>query len=140
MKNDEQMYLQLKILKQKTIEWVEMYYELLLKLANNLHTPITNILMIMFISRLPSYLCIITIGMKMVTLQQHKDLALLCEEGILEFEIQSFLLIFQVSKTIRVTITLIVARKPNMYCINCHCTHPMWRCVKIRTKNNQLWL
>jgi hypothetical protein len=139
MKNDE-VYLQLKILKQKSIEWVEVYYELLLKLVNNLHTPTTNILMTMFRSKLQSYLCIITIGMKMVTLQQHKDLALLCEEGILEFEAQSFLLIFQVSKTIGVTIILIVARKPNMYCINCHCTHPMWRCVKIRRNNNQLWL
>jgi hypothetical protein len=42
MQNDEQVYIQLKNLKQESIERIEVYYERLLKLVNNLKTSITD--------------------------------------------------------------------------------------------------
>jgi hypothetical protein len=56
-------------MKQEKNERVEVYYERLLKLANNLqHRTIDSFLNIVFRSKLQSYLCVATIGMKKKTL------------------------------------------------------------------------
>jgi hypothetical protein len=70
-------------MKQEKNERMEVYYERLLKLANSLqHKTIDNFLTIVFIFGLQPYLLLATIGMKRKTLQQHKEVALVCEEGI----------------------------------------------------------
>ncbi len=62
------------------------YYERLLKLANSLqHKTIHSFLSILFESGLQSYLCVLT-SMKRETLQRHKEVALVYEEGIFEVE------------------------------------------------------
>jgi hypothetical protein len=57
-------------MKQENNEKVEVYYERVLKLANNLQHKTTNgFLIIVFKSRLQPYLHVPTIGMKKKTLQ-----------------------------------------------------------------------
>jgi hypothetical protein len=69
-------------MKHENNERVEIYYEILLKLANCLqHNTTNNFLAIVFRSRLQPYLRVITC-MKRETLQQHKETTLVCEEGI----------------------------------------------------------
>jgi hypothetical protein len=66
---------------------MEVYYERSLKLANNLQHKTTNsFLIIVFRFGLQPYLCLVIKGMKRETLQQHKEVALVCEEGISEVE------------------------------------------------------
>ncbi len=63
---------------------MEVYYEILLKLANNLQHNIRNsLLTIVFRTRLQPYLHVTT-SMKRKTLQQYKEAILVCEEGIFE--------------------------------------------------------
>ncbi len=70
VQNDEQVYLQLKNMKQEKNERVEVYYEILLKLANSLqHKTKNSFLTIIFRSGLQPYLHVATIGMKRKTLQ-----------------------------------------------------------------------
>jgi hypothetical protein len=70
IQNDEQVYLQLKNMKQEKNERVEVYYERLLKLANSLQHRTTNsFLIIVFRSGLQPYLCVTTTNMKKETLQ-----------------------------------------------------------------------
>jgi hypothetical protein len=67
--------------------------------------------------------------MKRATPQQHKELALLCEERISKLAAQSFLLVLQVLRTIVTTIGQTIACKPSMYYTNCHYTnHNMEAC------------
>jgi hypothetical protein len=74
-------------MKQKKNEKVEVYNDRLLKLANNLqHKTIDNFLTIVFRSRLQPYLCVTIIGMKRETLQQDKEIVLVCEERIFEID------------------------------------------------------
>jgi hypothetical protein len=74
-------------MKEEKNERVEVYYERLLKLANSLqHRTIDNFLTTIFRSRLQPYLHVTTIGMKRETLQQHKEVVLVCEERIFEVE------------------------------------------------------
>jgi hypothetical protein len=80
---------------------MEIYYERLLKLANGLQHKTTNsFLTTIFKSRLQPYLCVATIGMKRKTLQQHKEVALVCEKEISKVEAVSNLSIPQSSKKI----------------------------------------
>jgi hypothetical protein len=61
---------------------VDVYYEILLMLANSLqHKTIDNFLTIIFKTRLQPYLCVAIVGMKKKTIQQHKEAALVCEKG-----------------------------------------------------------
>lgn len=70
-------------MKHESIEKVEVYYEKLLKLANSLQTLTTaNSFTIMFQLGLQSYLCIVVARMKWGILQHHKELVLICEQGI----------------------------------------------------------
>jgi len=70
-------------MKQEKNERVEVYYERLLKLANNLqHKTIYSFMTTLFKSGLQPYLCVAIVGMKRKTLQQHKEITLVCEEGI----------------------------------------------------------
>ncbi len=63
--NDEQVYLQLKSMKQEKNEKVEVYYERLLKLTNSLpHMTTYSFLTIIFRFGLQPYLCITTTCMK----------------------------------------------------------------------------
>jgi hypothetical protein len=70
-------------------------------LANSLqHKIIDNFLTFIFRFGLQPYLHVTRARMKRETLQQHKEVALVCEEGIFEVEAISNLLIPQTSKTI----------------------------------------
>jgi hypothetical protein len=57
-----------------------------------------NFLTITFRAGLQSYLRIVTLRMKRSTLQQHKEMVMLCEEGMITAEIRSALLIPQSTK------------------------------------------
>ncbi len=73
---------------------MEVYYERLLKLANSFQHMTTNsFLTIVFRSGLQPYLHVATTCMKRETLQQHKEVALICEKGIFEVEAISNLLV-----------------------------------------------
>ncbi len=101
VQNDEQVYLQLKDLKQEKNERMGVYYERLLKLANSLQHKTTNsFLTIVFNPKLQPYLCVITTCMKRETLQQHKEITLVCEKGIYEVKTISNMLIPHNHKTI----------------------------------------
>jgi len=65
-----------------------------LKLANSLQQNITNnFLTIVFKFRSQPYLCVAIISMKRETLHQHKEVVLVCEEGIFYVEVISNLLV-----------------------------------------------
>jgi hypothetical protein len=73
---------------------VEVYYERLLKLANSLkHKTTHNFLTIVFKSGLQPYQHVATTSMKRKTLQEQKEVALVCEEGIFEVEAINNLLV-----------------------------------------------
>ncbi len=75
--------MELKNMKQEKTKRVEVYYEWIQKLAHSLQIPTTYcFLTIMFRVGLQSYLRIMIVGMKWLTLQQHKDAKMLCEEGM----------------------------------------------------------
>ncbi len=64
------------------IKRVEVYYEWIQKLVHGLQVPTTNSYMnIMFRVALQSYLKIVS-RMKWSTLQHHKEVVMLCEEGM----------------------------------------------------------
>jgi hypothetical protein len=87
---------------------VEVYYERLLKLANNIQHKTTNsFLTNIFKFGLQPYLHVVTKGMKRETLQQHKEATLVCEEGVFEVKAISNLLISQSSK-------IVLAQKPKI--------------------------
>ncbi len=82
MKNDEEVYMQLKNLQQQVSERVEVYYECLLKLANYLQVKTTNVFSTnIFKSSLQWYLRLATIDMMRDTLIKHKEPTLICEES-----------------------------------------------------------
>ncbi len=69
-------------MKQEKNEIVDVYYEILLTLANSLqHKTTNNFLTTIFKTRLQPYLCVATVGMKKETIQQHKEVALVCGKG-----------------------------------------------------------
>jgi hypothetical protein len=69
IQNNEQVYLQLKNMKQANNERMEVYYERLLKLANSFQHKTTNsFLIIIFKFELQPYICVTTIGMKKETM------------------------------------------------------------------------
>jgi hypothetical protein len=60
---------------------VEVYYERLLKLANNLQHKISNsFLTIIFRIGIQPYMCVTIIGMREKTLKQHNEVALVCKK------------------------------------------------------------
>lgn len=72
MKNNEQVYMQLKMFKQDHMEKMEVYYEHLMKLTNNLLKKTTNsILITMFKFDLQPYLRITKIRCKCIK-RNHK--------------------------------------------------------------------
>jgi hypothetical protein len=75
-------------------ERMEVYYERLLKLVNSLqHKSIDSFLTIIFRTGLQPNLHVATRGMKKETLQQHKEVTLVCEKGIFEVEAINNLLV-----------------------------------------------
>jgi hypothetical protein len=65
VQNDEQIYLQFKNMKQEKKERIEIYYDILFKLANSLqHGTINSFLTIVFKSWLQPYLHVSTTSMK----------------------------------------------------------------------------
>jgi hypothetical protein len=47
MKNDEEVYMQLRTFQQQIDEWVEIYYKCLLKFINYLQIKATNVILTM---------------------------------------------------------------------------------------------
>jgi hypothetical protein len=74
-------------MKEEKNDRVEVYYDRLLKLANSLqHRTIDNFLITIFRYRLQPYLHVAIVGMKRETLQQHKEVVLVCEERIMKLK------------------------------------------------------
>jgi hypothetical protein len=74
-------------MKQANNQKVEVYYEKLLKLANSLQHKTTNsFLTIIFRYGLQPYLHVAIASMKRESFQQHKEVALICEEFFSEVE------------------------------------------------------
>ncbi len=68
-------------------------------MAHGLQVPTTyNFLTIVFRVVLQSYFKIVTARMKQSTLQEHKEAAMLCEEGMTIVEVRSALLMPQSTK------------------------------------------
>jgi hypothetical protein len=83
----------LKNIRHGKIKRVEVYYEWIQKLVCGLQTPtINNFLITMFQTRLQSYMRIATTRM-MQTMLQHKEVTLLCKEGMTPTKAQSALLV-----------------------------------------------
>ncbi len=73
---------------------MEVYYERIQKLAHGLQVPTTDkFLTIRFKAGLQSYFRIVNTKTKQLTLQQHKETTMLCEEGMTIVETRSALLI-----------------------------------------------
>ncbi len=73
---------------------MEVYYEILLKLVNSLkHKTTHNFLTIVFKYGLQPYQHVATTSMKKKTLEEQKELALVCEEGIFKVEAINNLLV-----------------------------------------------
>jgi hypothetical protein len=84
--------MELKNMKQEETKRVEVYYERIQKLVHGLQILTTySFLTIVFKAGLQSYLRIVTIGMKRSTLQQHREVVMLCEEGMFIVEARSAL-------------------------------------------------
>jgi hypothetical protein len=84
--------MELKNMKQEEIERVEVYYEQIQKLAHSLQVlTIDNFLITMFRASLQTYLRIATSKDEVVTLQQHKEVGMLCEEGMITTKARSAL-------------------------------------------------
>jgi len=124
-------------MKQEKNERVEVYYERILKLTNNLqYMTINGFLTTIFRSRLQPYLCAIIKGMKKETLQQHKEVVLVCEEGIFEVEAISNLLVPQSNKVVLVQKPYIVTKQIGMYCTNCHRTNHNVETYRVKRKED----
>jgi hypothetical protein len=73
---------------------VKVYYDRIQKLAHSLQVPtIDNFLIDTFKVGLQSYLRIAIVGMKQSTLQQHKEVIMLCEERMIIVKARSALLV-----------------------------------------------
>jgi hypothetical protein len=78
---------------------VEVYHERIQKLVHGLQVPTTyNFLIIVFRTNLQSYLKIVSVGMKLSTLQQNKEAMMLCEERMTIVETRSTLSVPQNTK------------------------------------------
>ncbi len=81
-------------MKQEEAERVEVYYERIQKLAHGLQIlPKDSLLTIVFRVGLQSYLKIVILKMKRSTLQQHKEVVMLCEKNMTTTEVRSALLV-----------------------------------------------
>ncbi len=78
---------------------MEVYHERIQKLVHGLQVPTTyNFLIIVFRTNLQSYLKIVSVGMKLSTLQQNKEAMMLCEERMTIVETRSTLSVPQNTK------------------------------------------
>jgi len=108
---------------------VEIYYERLLKLANNLQHKTTNSFLItIFKSGLQPHLHVIITGMKRETMQ-HKEATLVYEEGFYEVEAINNLLVPHNIKIILCGTNKLIQKsqkiigKIGLYCTNYHKTN-----------------
>ncbi len=98
---------------------MEVYYEQFQKLALGLQIPtIDSFLTTVFKAGLQSYLKIVIAGMKRSTLQQHKEAAMLFEEGITIIEAKSVISIPQNTKQVTPPKTWSNTRKIEKYYTN----------------------
>jgi hypothetical protein len=98
---------------------VEVYYEQIQKLVRGLQLPtMDSFLIIMFRMGLQSYFRIATIVMKRLTFQQHKEVAVLCEERMIVAEARNALLVPQTTKQVTPPKTQRNTRKTNKLCTN----------------------
>jgi len=111
--------MELKNMKHEEIERVEVYYERIQKLAHGLQIPTTNsFLTIVFRVSLQSYFKIAIARMKRSTLQQHKEVVMLCEEGMTTAKARNVLSIPQSTKQAPPPKTQSNTWKTNKYCTN----------------------
>ncbi len=121
------------------VKRVEVYYEILLKLANSLQHKTTNsFLTTVFKFGLQPYLRVAIASMKRKTLQQHKEKALVCEEGISEVEAISSVSVPQSNKTISTQKPQTILEKIRMYCTNCHRTNHNVETCRVKRKENHV--
>jgi hypothetical protein len=82
VKNDGKFYIHLKNFQQQVSEWVEIYYERLLKLANCLQMKVTDVfLTIIFRINSQPHLKLAIVSMIKDTLIKHKEAVVICEES-----------------------------------------------------------
>ncbi len=119
-------------MKQEETEKVEVYYEWIQKLAHGLQIPTTySFPIIMFRTGLQLYLKIATIRMKRLTFQQHKEVMMLCEEGMITVEAKSALLVPHSTKQTTPPKTQGNTWKIDKCCTNCGMTnHNVETCIK----------
>jgi hypothetical protein len=124
-------------MKQEKTERVEVYYERLLKLVDNLqHKTTNNFLTIIFKYGLQPNLHVTIVSTKRKTLQQHKEVVLVCEKGIYEVKVINNLLIPHNSKTISAQKPHTIIEKSRMYCIIYHRTNHNVETYKVKEKEN----
>jgi hypothetical protein len=76
--------------------------------------------------------------MKKETLHQHKEGALVCEEGIFEVKIINNLSVPQSSKAILVQKPQTITKKIGMYCTNCRKTNHNVETCRIKRMENHV--
>ncbi len=76
--------------------------------------------------------------MKKKTLQQHKEITLVCEEGIFEVKAISNILVPQSSKIISAQKPQTILEKIGMYCTNYHKTNHDVETYRIKKKENHV--
>ncbi len=103
---------------------VEVYYELIQKLVHGLQVLTTDSFLItMFRTSLQLDLKIATMGMKQSILQQHKEVVMLCEEGMTTTKAKNALLVSQNKKQIAPQKTQSNTRTIDKFCTNCGMTN-----------------
>jgi hypothetical protein len=91
----------LRNLQQEVGEWVEIYYEHLLKLINCLQLKVTDVFLItIFKACLQPYFLLATTSMKKDTLIKHKETTMICEESRLVITNYNVLIIQLKSKSV----------------------------------------
>jgi hypothetical protein len=119
MKNNKEVYMQLKNLQQKIGEHVEAYYEHLLKLANYLQVKATNVfLTTIFKAGLQPYLILATTSMVRNTFIKHKEVAIMCEESGLIITNYNALITHPKSKLVAQLVVTYIIIKQQFTCSN----------------------
>jgi hypothetical protein len=116
--------MELKNMKHEKNGKVEVYYELIQKLVHGLQVLTTDSFLItMFRTSLQLDLKIATMGMKQSILQQHKEVVMLCEEGMTTTKAKNALLVSQNKKQIAPQKTQSNTRTIDKFCTNCGMTN-----------------
>jgi hypothetical protein len=131
VKNDEEVYMQLRNIQQEIVEPIEIYYECLLKLANYLQVKVIDVfLIIVFRIGLLPYLRLIT-SMKRDTLIEHKEVVIAHEEsGHVSLSYNVPLITLEANIIVKLIVSIITTKLTSM-CTNCRKT-----CHNFETRHN----